>query len=90
MSALVFIIDLLKISDISHAKYHINLSVQKLQQYSPNASVFIFQPKVNLMTINQQEEVQKTLDEFLSSGVKKHIQYFSDANEIVQKLREIA
>lgn len=88
VSALVFIIDSIDIRSflrgIQIAKNYLDLSLQKLQQYSPNASVFLFHPKVDI-----KEEVQKTLIEDLLSGVNKQVKYYTDVKEIVQKIREM-
>ncbi|MFX1286600.1 MAG: hypothetical protein ACFFB5_23385 [Promethearchaeota archaeon] len=90
VKALVFIIESIIISDLSRAKYCLDLSLQCLSQYSPNASVFIFHPKANQVSISQKEVIQKTLKGYLSTGVTQQIDYFSNVKEILQKLREIA
>ncbi|MFX1286558.1 MAG: hypothetical protein ACFFB5_23175 [Promethearchaeota archaeon] len=87
VKAMVFIIESILISDLSRAKYFLDLSLQHLSQHNPNASVFIFHPKA---LISQKEAVQIALKGYLSAGVNQQIDYFSDLRVILQKLREIA
>ena len=84
VKALVFVVDSIQIPDISRAKYYLDLSLKKLDQYSPDAKVFIFQHKSDLVPKNLKSEVKKTISEYLLQGVKREIKYdttsvFSDS-----------
>ena len=73
---LVFVVDSIEIKDISRAKYYLDLSVKKLDQYSPNSSIFIFQHKADLVPKNLKEEVRKTVNDYLSAGINKKLKYY--------------
>jgi hypothetical protein len=49
----------IEIKDPSLAKYYLDPSLQKLDQYSPNASVFIFETKLEQIPKNRSDDVQK-------------------------------
>ena len=77
VKSLVFVVDSIEIKDISRAKYYLDLSLKKLSQFSPEASIFIFQHKTDLIPKKLKDEVRKTINDYLSSGVTKEIKYSS-------------
>jgi GTPase SAR1 family protein len=77
VKSLVFVVDSIEIKDISRAKYYLDLSLKKLSQFSPEASIFIFQHKTDLIPKKLKDEVRKTIRDYLSSGVTKEIKYSS-------------
>ncbi|MFX1282056.1 MAG: ADP-ribosylation factor-like protein [Promethearchaeota archaeon] len=74
---LVFVVDSIEIKDISRAKYYLDLSLKKLAQFSPEASVFIFQHKTDLIPKKLQDEVRKTIRDYLSTGVSQQLKFYS-------------
>ncbi|MFW9779416.1 MAG: ADP-ribosylation factor-like protein [Candidatus Heimdallarchaeota archaeon] len=76
VKALVFVVDSIKIPDISRAKYYLDLSIKKLSEYSPSASVFLFQHKSDLVPKHLKGEVRKTISDYLSAGIKQSVRYY--------------
>ena len=76
VKTLVFVVDSIEIKDISRAKYYLDLSLQKLEQYSPSATVYIFQHKSDLVPKNLKEEVRKTIYDYLAAGVTNQLKYY--------------
>ncbi|UCG01736.1 MAG: 50S ribosome-binding GTPase [Candidatus Heimdallarchaeota archaeon] len=77
VKSLVFVVDSIEIKDISRAKYYLDLSLKKLSQFSPEATIFIFQHKTDLIPKKLKDEVKKTINDYLSSGVTQKMKYFS-------------
>jgi GTPase SAR1 family protein len=76
VKSLVFVIDSIDIKEIQRAKYYFDLSLKKLNQFSPESSVFIFQHKSDLVPKKMKDEVKKTIREYLEAGVNKRLKYF--------------
>jgi GTPase SAR1 family protein len=76
VKSFVFVVDSIEIKNISRAKYYLDLSLKKLGQYSPGATVFIFQHKSDLVPKKMKEEVRKTIQDYLSAGLNKTIKYY--------------
>jgi hypothetical protein len=76
VKSLVFVVDSIEIRDISRAKYYLDLSIKKLAEYSPEATIFIFQHKGDLIPKKLKEEVRKTIEEYLGQGIRRKIKYF--------------
>ncbi|MFX0171291.1 MAG: ADP-ribosylation factor-like protein [Candidatus Hodarchaeota archaeon] len=76
VKTLVFVVDSIDIQGISRAKYYLDLSLKKIDQYSPSASIFIFQHKADLVPKNMKGEVRKTINDYLSSGIKHKLKYY--------------
>ena len=76
VKSLVFVIDSIDIKEIQRAKYYFDLSLKKLNQFSPESSVFIFQHKSDLVPKKMKDEVRGTIKEYLEAGVNKRLKYF--------------
>lgn len=76
VKALVFVVESTNIASISRAKYYLDISVKKLSEYSPSASIFLFQHKSDLVPKHLKGEVRKTISDYLSAGIKQNIRYF--------------
>ena len=77
VKTLVFVVDSIKIQEISRAKYYLDLSLKKIAQFSPDASVFIFQHKTDLIPKKLKDEVRKTIQDYLSTGITQQIKNYS-------------
>jgi len=76
VKALVFVVDSIQITEISRAKYYLDLSLKKLDQYSPESTVFVFQHKTDLIPKKLKAEVGTTIRDYLTTGVSKHIKFY--------------
>ncbi len=76
VKALVFVVDSIAIQAISRAKYYLDLSLKKLNQYSPESSVFVFQHKTDLVPQKLKAEVTTTIRDYLSTGVSKQLKFY--------------
>jgi len=73
---LVFVVDSIKIPDIQRAKYYLDLSLKKINQFSPEASIFIFQHKTDRVPKDLRDEVKQTIYEYLAAGVNQTLKYY--------------
>ncbi|PWI49251.1 hypothetical protein CEE45_02605 [Candidatus Heimdallarchaeota archaeon B3_Heim] len=76
VKSFVFVVDSIEIKNISRAKYYLDLAVKKLAQFSPEATLFIFQHKADLIPKKMKQEVRKTIEDYLGSGIPKKIKYY--------------
>jgi len=76
VKSLVFVIDSIDIKEIQRAKYYLDLSLKKLNQFSPESSIFLFQHKADLVPKKMRDEVRRTIREYLEVGINKKIKYF--------------
>ena len=76
VKSFVFVVDSMEIKNISRAKYYLDLAVKKLSQFSPEATLFLFQHKADLIPKKMKQEVRKTIEEYLGSGIPKKIKYY--------------
>ncbi|MHA2225582.1 MAG: ADP-ribosylation factor-like protein [Candidatus Hodarchaeales archaeon] len=84
VKTLVFVVDSIEIRDISRAKYYLDLSLKKIEQFSPEATIFLFQHKADLVPKKLKNEVRKTISDYISAGVTRKLKYhtttvFSDS-----------
>ncbi|UCE14128.1 MAG: 50S ribosome-binding GTPase [Candidatus Heimdallarchaeota archaeon] len=77
VKTLVFVVDSIKIPEISRAKYYLDLSLKKLDQFSPEATVFIFQHKVDLVPKKMRQEVKKTIADYITTGVSRKMKFYT-------------
>ncbi len=76
VKALVFVVDSVQIPEISRAKYYLDLSLKKLSQYSPDAAVFIFQHKTDMIPKKLKAEVGSTIRDYLSASVSQKLKFY--------------
>ncbi|MHA2224707.1 MAG: ADP-ribosylation factor-like protein [Candidatus Hodarchaeales archaeon] len=76
VNSLIFIVDSIEIKDISRAKHYLDLSMKKLEQFSPEATVFIFQHKVDIIPKKMRQEVYQTIKDYLMTKIPSDIPYY--------------
>ena len=76
IDSLVFIVDTIEILDISRTKYYFDQALDRVNRYSPDASVFVFLHKIDLLPKDLKEEVCQTCTEFLSKGISRTIRVY--------------
>lgn len=76
VKVLIFVLDSIKIPDISRAKYYFDLCLKKIEKYSPETSVVIFQNKIDLIPRKMRKEIYHTCRDYILTGIKKPIQYY--------------
>jgi len=76
VKVLIFVLDSLKIPEISRAKYYFDLCLKNIEQYSPEASVVIFQHKIDIIPKKLREEVYHTCRDYILTGIKKPVLYY--------------
>ncbi|MHA2233528.1 MAG: ADP-ribosylation factor-like protein, partial [Candidatus Hodarchaeales archaeon] len=72
----IFVIEPLKVADFSRAKYYFELSLEKLQQFSPNAQVYIFLHKIDLLPTKMVETASKNIRNYLTSDLAREYQFY--------------
>ncbi|MHA2306989.1 MAG: ADP-ribosylation factor-like protein [Candidatus Hodarchaeales archaeon] len=63
--AFIFVLDALKVTELSRAKYYFELSLQKIKEYSPNSKLYIFLNKMDLLPLESKVEVTKIVQDYL-------------------------
>lgn len=76
VTTLVYVVDSTKLKDHSRIKYYLDLCVEKTDQYSPGATVFIFQHKYDRVPKNLRLEVYQSMKEYLLKGITREIPYY--------------
>ncbi|MFX0206669.1 MAG: ADP-ribosylation factor-like protein, partial [Candidatus Hodarchaeota archaeon] len=56
VNTLIFIVDIVEISKLSLSKYYLDLTVDRLNRYSPNASIYVFLHKIDLLIQNKMQD----------------------------------
>jgi hypothetical protein len=72
----VYVLDSIEIKNMPRAKYYLDLSLRRLSQYSPEALIFIFMNKSDLIPKKMKEEVRTTLMNYMSSGMEREIRWY--------------
>jgi GTPase SAR1 family protein len=76
LTTFVFVVDSIDIQGISRAKYYLDLALKKIEQYSPNARIFLFQHKADLVPRKLREEVHQTIKTYLLKDISRDIPYY--------------
>ncbi|MHA1966773.1 MAG: ADP-ribosylation factor-like protein [Candidatus Hodarchaeales archaeon] len=66
--AFIFVLDALKVTELSRAKYYFELSHQKIKDFSPNTKIYIFINKMDLLPEESKGEVSKIVQDYLISN----------------------
>ncbi|MFQ5821439.1 MAG: ADP-ribosylation factor-like protein [Candidatus Heimdallarchaeota archaeon] len=73
--ALIFIVDLTKLGELSRAKFYIDKCITNLEKFSPDARIFLFLHKKDLIT-DELEFYEYTIKPALLSDVSVPVTYF--------------
>ena len=76
VKVLIFVLDPLRIPDISRAKYYFDACLKNVDKYSPEASVVIFQHKTDLIPKKMRKEAYRTCKDYILTGIKKPLLYY--------------
>ncbi len=76
VKALIFVVDSVKVKELEQAKYYLDVSLAKLNEYSPTAFAYLFQHKTDLIPENLKEEVRKTISDHLLVNLPLHVRYY--------------
>ncbi|MFX0211545.1 MAG: ADP-ribosylation factor-like protein [Candidatus Hodarchaeota archaeon] len=76
LSTFVLIVDSLDIQGLPRVKYYLDLAVKRIEQYCPQAHVFLFQHKVDLIPQKFCKEVDQTVKEYLLKDIVRDIHYY--------------
>lgn len=73
--ALIFIIDLTKLEELSRAKFYLDKCIKNLEQFSPGARIFLFLHKKDLIT-DELEFYEYSIKPALLSDVSVPVSYY--------------
>ena len=76
VTTLVFVVDSIELKDIARVKYYLDRCIKRIDQYSPETTVIIFQHKVDLIPSKLREEIYHTTKDYLLKGIKKNVPYY--------------
>ncbi|MFX1514570.1 MAG: ADP-ribosylation factor-like protein, partial [Promethearchaeota archaeon] len=65
VSTFIFVIEPMKVAEFTRAKYYLEVSLEKLQQYSPNTIVYALVHKVDLIPSKLVEKVTNDVKKYL-------------------------
>lgn len=76
VKSFIYVVDSIEIKDISRVKYYFDQSLEEISQFSPNASIFIFLHKIDLIPTSVQPELQQTVTQYLREGVSWNLEVY--------------
>jgi len=86
------VVDSIEIRDLARVKHYLDLSLTKIEQFSPHAHVFLFQHKVDLIPQKLREEVHQTVKKYLLKRLTRDIHYYETTifqNRISEVMRTV-
>ncbi|MHA1946274.1 MAG: ADP-ribosylation factor-like protein [Candidatus Hodarchaeales archaeon] len=75
VDSFIFVIEPLQSAYFSRAKYYLELSVEKLKLFSPEAKFFLFLHKTDLIPPQNLNTISQDLKQYLTSEITHQIQY---------------
>ncbi len=98
VTVLLFIVDIIDMSRLSSSKYYLDLAVDRLNRYSPEASIYVFLHKIDRIDQEKMDEFCDNMKIYLSDNLDRPITFFSTTifsesifkafKEIVPKITE--
>ncbi len=77
VDSFIFVIEPLQTAFFSRSKYYFELSLEKLNLFSPNANIYLFLHKSDLIPSQNLDIISQDLKKYLTSEVNCQIQYFN-------------
>ncbi|MFX0185832.1 MAG: ADP-ribosylation factor-like protein [Candidatus Hodarchaeota archaeon] len=72
----IFVIEPLQVADFSRAKYYLELALEKLTQYSSEASIYFFLHKIDLVPDRYIDKISNTVKSYLIADLSDNIQFY--------------
>jgi len=72
-ASFIFIVDAINIKNVPKSKYYFDVSLKCLSKFSPEALVFVFIHKMDLIPRSMKEEVSSTIRSYLGAGIDRDI-----------------
>ncbi|MFX1249588.1 MAG: ADP-ribosylation factor-like protein [Promethearchaeota archaeon] len=76
VAILVYVVDSTDKKDLPLVKKYLDRCVERLAQYSPEAPMFVFQHKIDLVAPNERQVTTRSLKEFLLANISRVIPYY--------------
>ena len=73
----IFVLEPLKISSLSRAKYYLELSMEKLEAYSPNAEKVILVNKIDLLPPNMDIHIIEEIKSYIMMNLPSEVMFYS-------------
>ncbi len=74
--AFIFVVDALKVTELSRAKYYFELSLQKIKEFSPITKIYIFTNKMDLLPPESRANVSNIINDYLISESVSYTEIF--------------
>ncbi len=71
----IFVLEPLQVADLSRAKYYLELSIEKLDQFSPKANVHILLHKMDLLPERLVDNVSDYITSYINTEISKYLQF---------------
>jgi hypothetical protein len=92
VAAFIYVIDIVKVSELSLAKYYLELGIKILNKYSPNTSIAILFHKIDLIDQQKKQEFIGSLKTFLGLESMKDVTCYETSvfnQSILNSMEEI-
>ncbi|MHA2294580.1 MAG: ADP-ribosylation factor-like protein [Candidatus Hodarchaeales archaeon] len=96
VKSLIFVLDTVNVSELSRAKYYLDLAAKQIDKHSPTAPTHLLLHKTDLINPNKLDEITMSMKSYLTTGLKRPIAFytttvFSDSifNAFAQILGEV-
>ncbi len=76
VKTLVFVIDTVNVSELTRAKYYMDLAMKQLSHFSPTASTFVLLHKMDLISPDKKEEITMSMKNYLKGDIKHSLSFF--------------
>ena len=76
VTALIFVVDLINVSELSRAKYYFDLAIKRISKFSPGAKLYCFLHKIDLIDHSKITDIAENMKKYLIVNIKLPIVFF--------------
>ncbi len=76
VASLIFVIDVADLSRLPKSKFYFDVAIEKLEQYSPNARVFCFLHKKDLIKLDNLQATLNMVKSMISTNISKKMNFY--------------
>ena len=73
---LIFVVEPFQVSELSRSKYYLELSLERLQEYSPSASKCVLLHNIDLIPEKLRNDIINQIDDYLLAGIYEDIPFY--------------
>lgn len=76
VAALIFVVDVINVAELSRAKYYFDLAIKRITSFSPSAKLYCFLHKIDLINQAKIADISDNMKKYLMASVKNPIVFF--------------